>query len=292
MSLHFERFAYFLTQTDRSPHTIRNYLCDLQTFAVWFEQTNSEALEPAQVTPTDLRAYKRWLVAERRFKPNSVNRHLATLKSFLQWAIDIGLVPDARAWQIPPAEREQRPGPRWLDRHEQHKLVRIIERAERTRDLAIVQLLLHTGLRVQELCTLRWQDVTIRERKGTLTVTAGKGGIRRQVPLNQTARQAFLSLGYQHHVGTDKPVFTGQRGPMTPRGVQLMLVKYAAAAGLEQVSPHTLRHTFCKNLVDAGVGLEQVAALAGHESLETTRRYCTPSLRDLEKALALIDASA
>jgi hypothetical protein len=54
MSLHFERFAHFLTQTDHSPHTIRNDLCDLQTFAVWFEQTNSEALEPAQVTPTDL----------------------------------------------------------------------------------------------------------------------------------------------------------------------------------------------------------------------------------------------
>ena len=50
----------------------------------------------------------------------------------------------------------------------------------------------------------------------------------------------------------------------------------------------TLRHTFCKNLVNAGVGLEKVAALAGHESLETTRRYCTPSLKDLEHAVELI----
>jgi site-specific recombinase XerD len=48
------------------------------------------------------------------------------------------------------------------------------------------------------------------------------------------------------------------------------------------------RHTFCKNLIDAGVGLEQVATLAGHESLETTRRYCTPSRLDLERAVERI----
>ncbi len=53
--------------------------------------------------------------------------------------------------------------------------------------------------------------------------------------------------------------------------------------------PHAvLRHTFCKNLVDAGVSLEKIAALVGHESLDTTRRYCEPSHHDLEKAVNLI----
>ena len=66
------------------------------------------------------------------------------------------------------------------------------------------------------------------------------------------------------------------------------LAGYVNASGLDKASPHILRHTFCKNLVDAGVGLEQVAALAGHESLETTRRYCEPSLKDLQKAVDLV----
>jgi integrase/recombinase XerC len=61
--------------------------------------------------------------------------------------------------------------------------------------------------------------------------------------------------------------------------------------GLDDRSPHALRHTFCKNLIDAGVGLEQVAALAGHESLETTRRYCTASRLDLERAVERIGES-
>lgn len=75
---------------------------------------------------------------------------------------------------------------------------------------------------------------------------------------------------------------------MTPRGVESMLSKYVQGTALEDVSPHSLRHTFCKNLVDAGVGLEKVAALAGHENLETTRRYCSPSHHDLEQAVELI----
>jgi integrase/recombinase XerC len=72
---------------------------------------------------------------------------------------------------------------------------------------------------------------------------------------------------------------------MTPRGVQTLLAKYETPAHLDVLSPHGLRHSFCKNLINAGVGLEQVAMLAGHTSLETTRRYGTPSLQELEQAV-------
>jgi integrase len=75
---------------------------------------------------------------------------------------------------------------------------------------------------------------------------------------------------------------------VTPRGVQLLLARYARAAGLQRVTPHALRHSFCKNLVNVGVGLEKIALLAGHDSLETTRRYCEPSLQDLEQAVELV----
>ena len=282
-----ERFAVFLEQAERSPLTIKNYLSDLRAFAAWFEEMNGDSFEPAKITPTDLREYKRWMVSHCGFKPNSINRKLATLKSFIHWATETGLVADARALKMPKAEREERHGPRWLDRREQNKLLRVAERADQPRDLALIKLLLNTGLRVQELCDLTWRDVMLTERKGTLTVRNGKGGKRRQVPLNQSARSALLAMEYQKHAGKRTHIFVGQRGPLTPRGVQNLLSKYAAA-GLEEVSPHTLRHTFCKNLVDAGVGLEKVAALAGHESLETTRRYCEPSLKDLERVVELI----
>ncbi len=78
----------------------------------------------------------------------------------------------------------------------------------------------------------------------------------------------------------------GQRGKMTVRRLGNLLSKYKTK--LPELSPHALRHTFCKNAIDAGVTLEKVAALAGHENLETTRRYCLPFAHDLQKAVDLL----
>src|SRR5512142_1385271 len=88
---------------------------------------------------------------------------------------------------------------------------------------AVVRLLLNTGLRVQELCALTWKDVALSERKGLLTVRQGKGGKHRQVPLNHDARAALAALGYAQHAGEEVVILQGQRGPMTPRGVQALL---------------------------------------------------------------------
>jgi site-specific recombinase XerD len=257
-------------------------------FATWFRDTNGEELTPAQITPTDLRAYKRFLADHRRLKPSSVNRQLAMLKSFLAWATRTGLSPAGPLPALPKALPRERQGSRWLDRRELYALRRAVERGGRIRDIAMVTLFLNTGLRLRELCALLWRDVRVTARTGVLTVTRGKGAKPRQLPLNADARRALMRLGYEAHAGSAAPVFVGQRGPLTPSGVQRLLRLYAHAAHLEALSPHRLRHTFCKTLVDAGVGLEKVAALAGHESLETTRRYCTPSLKDLAQAVELI----
>jgi site-specific recombinase XerD len=116
----------------------------------------------------------------------------------------------------------------------------------------------------------------------------GKGSKRRTIPLNKDARSVLVELGYHKNKGSDQQVLIGQRGAMTPRGIESTLRKYVKQTDLEEVSPHQLRHTFCKNLIDAGVGLEKVATLAGHDNLETTRRYCTPSEQDLAAAVELI----
>ncbi len=283
-----EQFARYLARAERSPLTIKNYRCDLAAFANWFRETNEDELAPAHITPTDLRDYKRFLMDYRGLKPSSVNRQLATLKSFLAWAAVVGLLPAGELPALPKTVLQERLGPRWLDRCEQQALRRAVEHGCHGRDIALVTLLLNTGLRLQELCTLTWRDVQVTARKGLVTVTRGKGGKHRQLPLNADARRALVVLGYKTHAGNSTPLFLGQRGPLTSSGVQRLLRTYAHTAHLEALSPHRLRHTFCKSLVDAGVGLEKVAALAGHESLETTRRYCTPSLKDLEQAVELI----
>ena len=276
-------FLDHLRCAERSPLTVRSYVSDLAGFSAWFEAANGDVLAPALVTPTDLREFKAHLL-QRQLRPSSVNRKLAALKSFLGWAAEAGMIPAAP--KMPRQERQGRLGPRWLDRREQNALLRAVERGGSARDIAAVQLMLQCGLRVAELCALVWADVVISDRRGTLTVRSGKGGKRRTVLMNADARAAVIALGHLREVEGADAVFAGQRGPLTVRGVQKTLEKYShGKSGTDGVSPHDLRHSFCKNLVDAGVGLPEVAALAGHESLETTRRYTEPSLKDLERAV-------
>lgn len=281
-------FALFLEEAERSSVTIKNYLCDLNYFVKWFELHTSQKISPDKITPTDLRDYKHYLSEVLLLKPKTVNRKLSSLKSFLNWACTEELIPEHRTPRIPQPIREEKVGPQWLDRNEQHALVRIVEQDKNKRDITIIQLFLNTGLRVSELCSLMWSDIHISNRKGRLIVRSGKEGKRREIPLNQDARKVLKELDYSQNQGKKEAIFKGQRGPMTPRGVESMLHKYVAHTELNEVTPHKLRHTFCKNLIDAGVSLEKVAMLAGHENLETTRRYCSPSNHDLEAAVELI----
>ena len=282
-------FATFLSEAERSPVTIKNYLCDLNSFVKWFEQKTSEKLSPDKITPTDLQDYKHYLTEVLLLKPQTVNRKLSSLRSFLNWVCTSELLPDHLTPRVPQPIRAEKVEPQWLDRSSQHALLRKVEQGKNKRDITIIKLLLNTGLRVGELCDLMWSDIKITTRKAHLTVRSGKGGKRREIPLNKDARTALQNLGYRHHKGETNPIFLGQRGPMTPRGVESMFRKYVAHTELDEVTPHKLRHTFCKNLIEAGVSLEKVAMLAGHENLETTRRYCSPSDHDdLEAAMELI----
>jgi len=139
-------------------------------------------------------------------------------------------------------------------------------------------------------------DIELSERKGAVIVRQGKGGKRRRVPLNSEARKAltaYLKLRARE-VRPEWPgaerLFWGQRGPIGPRAIQRVVACAGQQAGLPHLTPHVLRHTFGKALVDQGVSLDRVATLMGHSNLNVTRRYTTPSERDLEQAVELLSA--
>ena len=99
------------------------------------------------------------------------------------------------------------------------------------------------------------------------------------------ARKALET--YQEELGGiegDRWLFMGKRGgQLKSSGIRYLVERYAYDARLEEVTPHTLRHTSSKNLVDAGAPLDRVASLLGHESVDTTRIYTTPSEQDLQR---------
>src|SRR5215204_2096390 len=282
----------FLTELSRqevAEKTRRAYRSDLAHVARWFATSTGEIFRAAAVTPTDVRDYKAHLVSVERRRPATVNRRLAALRRFCLWAKAAGrsseVVTDG-VKGVPQAPR----APKSLEKREVDRLVRMAERSGKKRDLALLQLLRHTGIRVGELCALQRADVDVSERKGSLTVRSGKGAKYRTVPLNADARHALaVYLTVRPRVADDH-LFVGQRGRgLSVAAVWYLVRKYARQAGLEDVSPHTLRHSFGKQLLDATKDLVAVAALLGHEKLETTAIYTQPSERDLARAVALLE---
>jgi len=298
----FSVFKRYLQDQDRAELTNKSYLSDLKFTARWFEQTNGETFNPENITPSDIRAYRQYMLTVRRLKVSTINRRLSAISVYLNWAVQNGQIEHNPATGVKLLSQEPA-RPRWLDKKEQYALQRTIERdlqlaklryakrwRTRRRDASITILLLNTGLRVSECLALRLDDIEIGVRKGVVQVHQGKGAKQRRVPLNQKARQAVQAwLEVRPDVLGNDYLFLPVEGEypdgLHTRSAQRIVQRYGEEAGIDNLVPHTLRHTFAKNLVDAGVSLEKVAALLGHSSLNTTRIYITPGQKDLERAV-------
>ncbi len=272
-----------------STYTVRGYLADLRKFAEWFQLTNGEAMGPDNVTPVDVRDYKAHLQTVANYKPATINRRLSTLRAYFGWALEEDLVEESPV-RVRNVEEPQ-PAPRSLDEKTYHRLLREVHKHGNKRDGAIIQLLRHTGLRLGELCALTLVDVEMSQRRGKVIVRSGKGGKYREVPLNLDARRALEAyLEKERPKVDDSHVFIGQRrNGLTDAAVQNVVKKYAYLAHLEGVSPHVLRHTFARSLLDKGVDLVTVQQLMGHKRLDSTARYTKPSKRDMEAAVARLE---
>ena len=268
----------------KSRNTVKAYRRALGDFASWYTSTVQESFTLGDVAAIDVREYQRYLL-NRKISPATVNQQLAALKALFRWARRKGLAA-SNPTEVVNGVKKAKLAPKWLDKTEERKLLRAVQRSGSSRDEALVTFMLNSGLRVSEVASLTLEDVEVGERKGAVTVRSGKGTKSRTVPLNAEARRA-LQKYLADREGEDKewPLFLGQRGdPLGDNGIRYLVRKYTRLAGLEHCSPHTLRHTFAKRLVDAGVSLEKVAALLGYEDLNTTRIYTVPSLDDLASA--------
>src|ERR671933_2152415 len=153
--------ASFIAELGRqgmAAKTITTYTSDLLSFARWFVDSTGEAFRAGGVTPTDILDYKAHLRTVQRLQAATVNRRLAALRKFFLWAQGTGRItelPTATVKGVPAAPR----APKSLAKREVDRLIREAQKAGNKRNLAIVQLLRHTGLRVGELCALRLSDI-------------------------------------------------------------------------------------------------------------------------------------
>ena len=277
-----ERFCLFLEHEGKSPLTIKNYRCDIERYVRLVESQKGKEFSLGDIGPNYLRRYRESLI--QGLKAGSTNRKLAAIKGFVRWAADSSLLKTPDVSELGNVEfmRKERSRPRWLEPGEQGRLLRAVEAGGITKDVAAIKLLLYTGIRALELCELRWTAVSISGDEGMLSLASSRPlkEARARVPLILEARNALISLGYGHHSGKDQFVFTGRSGPMTRRGVDVLADRYSRIAGIKNVTPGMLRHSFCMNLVNAGVSPYTIASLIGNGSMEMIRCYYVPQRGD------------
>ncbi len=237
------------TQEDLTAATIRNYLSDLHHFAAWYEslrclgREEALAFRPEAITTPTLTDYRTYLQQTLGLKPNSVNRALISLKRYFAWLVSIGHLKYDPA-KVVKLVGEEVLAPRHLDDQEEQALISAVTESGSLRDRAIVFLLLHTGLRARELCTLTRAHVRLGKRSGTIWVL-GKGNKYWELPLNATARAALLA--YDPSLTTPSadptPLFLSEKRhtQLTGRGLGYLVKKYAERAHVCNVSPHALR---------------------------------------------------
>ena len=277
--------------------TAAMYRREVTAFVEWLGQFREDA-SPASTPETgpeevDLRTIRRYLahLSTLGYARKTVARKASSLRRYFRWAERTGRVaadPTIGA-MVPIRERRL---PRVLHSEE---LVTLLDqprpavaddsRARCQRDLAVLELLYGSGLRVSEVCAVRAGDIDWERRR--LTVS-GKGSKQRIVPLSEPAAAAlseWIAEGREEMADpsvAEDAVFVNLRGrPMNAQAVRRLVDRRASV----KTNPHALRHTFATHLLDGGADLRQVQELLGHADLGSTQIYTHVSRERLRKVV-------
>ncbi len=297
-----------LESEDRSAHTIRSYAGAVQRFVEWYEAEERRRLAPEDLTPVALVIYRNELQHRRGKAASTVNTELAALRSWCDWLVEHGRLLADPASRLRSVRQQGQPAPKGLDDRQVNALLQEASRSRHaTRDYALVQVLLQTGMRIGECAALDYEDITFGERSGSVMIRGGKGNKARTVPLNASARQAlasYVALVLQvepslavvsaawprrRKVAEGSPLWRSQKGGrLSPQAIRRVIDGLVATASARQLvsadaSAHTLRHTFAMfYLKDNPSDLVGLATLLGHSSLDTMRIYPQHSAEYLE----------
>jgi len=261
-----------------SPHTLDAYQRDLQALQDWAAARGAAA---ARLDGAQLREF---IASEHRrgLSPTSLQRRLSACRSYYAWLLKHGAIAASPATGLR-APRAPRKLPQVLDVDEAVQLVEVDTDAPLgLRDRALLELFYSSGLRLSELCALRWRDLDLAS---AMVLVHGKGNRERTVPVGSHAMAALLAWRKDSGGEADKPVFPGRGGgAISQRAVQIRIRQLAQRQGLfKHVHPHMLRHSFASHILESSGDLRGVQELLGHADIATTQIYTHLDFQHLAK---------
>lgn len=230
-----------------------------------------------KITENDLFCYLAKYKKDRGVTNVYLDNMRLVFSSFFGWLNAKGYIPRNPAKGLEPIKAEKRIKKPFAD----EELEMLRRNCEQERDLALLEFLYSTGVRVSELTALNRQDIDFY---GKNVVVYGKGSKERETYLTASS---CLHLKAYLDSRTDKneALFVSMKAPherLTVAGVEKILRRLGNKAGVEKVHPHRFRRTMATNVLKKGMPLEEVKELLGHTKLDTTMIYCTVSRENVK----------
>lgn len=266
-----EYLSYLQVEKGLAKNSLESYQRDLAKLKNWVDKNNFDLL---MLTRKDLRE---WLIdlAGENLSENSKRRIVSALRGFYKFLMFDGHI------KKNPAEDLVAPQkgfylPNFLNQTDIEKLLLVPDVSGEIglRDRAILELMYACGLRVSEAVDLKISDVELDA--GILTCT-GKGSKTRKIPIGTSAvgwLKSYLVLRRRKENSEIQNLFVTSLGRSINRQIIFLFIKeYAEKAGLQDVSPHTLRHSFATHLIQNSADIRSVQKMLGHADISTTQIY-------------------
>ena len=291
-----DKFITYITAERRySPLTARNYLHDLTTFEEWGRSACGKDFSLREVTAVDVGNWVMHLSDSGRLKSSSVNRAVATLRSFYRYLRRKNIIHHdifVSVQSLPTSRRL----PTFVPKGNMDEVVDVVlQRLNggswiEQRDALIVLMLYACGLRLAELCNI---DLSDFDNDFTALRVLGKGDKTRIVPLvGRVSHEVkrYLAQNFEENIclSGENALFLSKRGERISRSdVQRSVARLLRECGVQgKCSPHVLRHTFATHLLNDGADLREIQELMGHSSLSATQVYTHNNIAQLQRIYA------
>lgn len=263
---------YLLIEKGYSPNTIEAYVRDLRFLNDYLYKVDQTLLN---FTKDSIRAYELFL--SNQYNVASLLRFQASLNSFIQFGIEDGYFESDFTVDFPKLKRGKKL-PKVLTVSEIEKIFDAVASDKRfgQRDLAILELLYATGMRVSELCDLKVSNLLAEL---DCVRILGKGKKERIIPFGMRAKDALNQYLYSErlvlNIENSPYIFLNRFGQSLSRqSIWKVIKKYAKKANIKlEVSPHVFRHSFATHLLENGADLRFIQELLGHSNITTTEIY-------------------
>lgn len=284
---------YMEIERNASPNTIGAYQRDISFFLTFCCDQWGIAANELNYSRIDRLMIRLWLgsMIKQGYARSSLARKTAAVRSFLKFCFKRGEIPyNPAQWLIIP--RKEHRLPKTVRSDEISVMMETVDTGSTSgkRDLAMLELLYSTGIRLSELVSLNLHHIDLKHRKARVT---GKGSKERVVPFGEYARNAmneYLAeraslIGKKTESDDMKAFFLTNSGKrIYPRFVQRKVAaSLARVSEATRKSPHVLRHSFATHLLDRGAGIRVIKELLGHADLAATQIYTGTSVEHLRK---------